>query len=131
MSNLVCIDSQIFIWGIKSQSIPSQAEKIPIARNFINFLREHDYRILMPAPMLAELLSPVPSADQPKIMALIDKRFQIAPFDNIAAYKCAELINLTLTLPELKEYRDAHAVPKNKIKFDCMIAAIAITRRAH
>lgn len=130
MNKLVCIDSQIFIWGIKTQSSPTQQEMIPKAKSFIEWLDENDYKLLLPVPMLAELLSPVPALDQPKIMALIDKRFQIASFDSLAAYKCAELIHLSLTTQELIEYRKQHSVPKNKIKFDCMIAAIAITRKA-
>lgn len=97
MNKLVCIDSQIFIWGIKSQSHATQTHLIPKAKNFIAWLTENDYRLLLPSPMLAELLSPVPVREQPKIMGLIDKRFQIAPFDSIAASKCAELINLSLT----------------------------------
>lgn len=131
MSKLVCIDSQIFIWGVKTQSNPTQEHMIPKAKAFIEWLDENDYRLLLPVPMLAELLSPVPAKEQPKIMALIDKRFQIAPFDSLAAYKCAELIHLSLTTQEIIEYREQHSVPKNKIKFDCMIAAIAITRKAH
>jgi predicted nucleic acid-binding protein len=131
MSNLVCIDSHIFIWGVKSQSHPSQINKIPLAQNLIKFLTENNYKILLPVPIIAEILSPVPPNEHPNILRLIDKNYQVAPFDILAAYKCAELINISLTAQELKDYKEAHSVPRSKIKFDCMIAAIAITRKAH
>lgn len=48
----------------------------------------------------------------------------------MAASKCAELLYLSLNEPELVEYRKVHSVPKTKIKYDCMIVAIAIVRGA-
>jgi hypothetical protein len=130
MSKLVCIDSQIFIWGIKQQAIASQKHLIPIATNFIEWLTENDHKILLPNPLITEILSPVPANEHKKILDLIDKRFIVAPFDNLASMKCAELTNIALTAPELIQYREANSVPKSKIKFDCMIVAIAITKRA-
>lgn len=130
MAKIVCIDSQIFIWGIKRQAIESQRHLIPIATNFIDYLSENNNKILLPTPLITEILSPVPPTEHKSILDLLDKRFMIAPFDNIASLKCAELMNNILTNNELKEYREANSVPKNKIKFDCMIVAIAITKRA-
>jgi hypothetical protein len=130
MNKLVCVDSQIFIWGIKKQSLPTQADMIPKAIKLIDWLIDNEYKLLLPVPLLTEVLSPVPVNEQHLVLSLIDKKFQIAPFDNIAAYKCSELIYNSLKQQELVEYREQHLVTKNKIKFDCMIAAIAITRKA-
>lgn len=130
MGRLVCIDSQIIIWGIKKQSHPSQSHLIPQALNFFEMLAENNDKILLPTPIISEILAPVPANEHSNILNLLDKRFQIAPFDNMAALKCAELINLALTDLEKIEYAKEHAVPKNKMKYDVMIAAIAITRRA-
>jgi predicted nucleic acid-binding protein len=55
-------------------------------------------------------------------------KFIIVPFDEMAAIKCGELIYLSLNDEELIKYRTEQRVYKNKIKFDCMLAAIAITR---
>lgn len=130
MNNLVCIDSQIFIWGIKKQSNPVQQDKIIYATRFINKLSESNTKLLLPVPMVTELLSPVPVSEHAGIIRLMDKRFVIAPFDNLAATKCAELLYIVSKDKELKEYREEGKIPKAKIKYDCMIAAIAITRRA-
>jgi predicted nucleic acid-binding protein len=128
---LVCIDSQIFIWGIKKQSNPTQSHLIPYAKSFFEFLSRNNDKILLPAPILSEILAPVPVSEHSKILVLLDKRFQVAPFDNLAALKCAELINIALTSQERIESAEEHKVPKNKMKYDCMIVAIAITRKAN
>lgn len=128
MGKLVMIDSQIFIWGIKEQSIPDQSDKILQAKTFIDWLSENGDRMLIPTPLIAEILSPVPANQQHKILSLIDRRFHVAPFDALAAMKCAELLHLSLNDDEIKQYRAEHRVAKNKLKFDCMLVAIAITR---
>lgn len=130
MSALVCIDSQIFIWGIKRQSKPDQKNMIELAVRFIDKLSREDAKLLLPVPMMTELLSPVPVSDHASIISLMDKRFLIAPFDNLAAIKCAELLHTVANEKDIQEYKENHSIPKAKIKYDCMIAAIAITRRA-
>lgn len=129
MGKLVMIDSQIFIWGIKEQSVPEQEDKILSAKTFIDWLSKNEDKILLPTPLIAEVLSPVPVSKHGQILKLIDKRFQVAPFDSLAAMKCAELIHLSLNDEEVKKYRSEHRVSKNKLKFDCMLVAIAITRK--
>jgi predicted nucleic acid-binding protein len=124
------IDSQIFVWGIKGQASESQEHRIEEARNFIDWLSSNDFKILLPTPLMAELLSAVPKSEQGPIKSLFDKSFIIAPFDAIAAEKCGELINLCLKDEKNIEYKKVHSVPRNEIKFDCMLIAIAITRMA-
>jgi predicted nucleic acid-binding protein len=128
MSKVVMIDSNIFIWGIKGQSRESQKELIEPAKRFINHITELKYRILMPAPQLGELLSFVPVDQQHEILSLIDKRFWVVPFDQLSALKFSELVYKSLKEPDLILYRQEHKVPKNKLKFDCMLIATAITR---
>ena len=129
MSKLVMIDSQLFIWGIKGQSSSSQEHKIAPTKRFIDWLDEDHCKILLPVPQMVELLSCVPSSEQQAIRDLFDRRFRPAAFDVLAAEKCAELIYKSLNSKELIDYRDEHKVTKNKLKFDCMLVAIAITNR--
>lgn len=110
MSKLVCIDSQIFIWGVKKIAIESQKHLIPIASNFIDYLTENNLKILLPNPLITEILSPVPPNEHKAILDLLDKRFIIAPFDMLATVKCAELMNIVLTEPELIKYREENKV---------------------
>jgi predicted nucleic acid-binding protein len=130
MSKLVLVDSQIIIWGIKGQASVQQQDKIHAAKMFVSWLSDNDYKLILPVPQLVELLSYVLPEQQSEIRKLFDRRFMIAPFDELAAAKCAELIYLSLNTSDLVAYRRQQAVPKNKIKFDCMLASIAITRGA-
>lgn len=128
MGKLVLIDSQIFIWGIKGYASEGQEANVENAKMFITWLSENDYNLLLPVPQMAELLSYAPPEQQGTIRALFDKRFMIVPFDEMAAVKCGELIYLSLNDEDLIKYRLEQRVYKNKIKFDCMLVAIAITR---
>ncbi len=130
MGKIVLIDSQIFIWGIKGQASIGQEGNIAHARTLINWLSDNQYKLLLPVPQMVELLSYAPPEDQSTICELFDKRFLIVPFDELAAIKCGELIYKSLNEEELVSYRKEHRVFKNKIKFDCMLVAIAITRGA-
>ncbi|HEY5325496.1 MAG TPA: hypothetical protein VIJ27_00720, partial [Mucilaginibacter sp.] len=79
----------------------------------------------------AELLSAVPKNKQTDVSQFFDKNFIVAPFDSLAAEKCGELINLCLTDQKQQDFLVEQRVPRNEIKFDCMLVAIAITKRAH
>lgn len=129
MNEIVCIDSNIFIWGVKGESSPTQKNKIAEAKEFLKWLDLQKLRILLPAPMLAEILSPVPPSEHEKITKLIGSNFLIAPFDYPAAVKCAELLHKSFTETDKLKYREENSVPKQKMKYDCMIAAICITRK--
>ena len=129
MSKLVMIDSQLFIWGIEGVAKEGQEGRIGPTKRFIEWLAETKCKLLLPVPMMVELLSHVPPAEQVEIKALFDKRFRVVPFDTIAAEKCAELIYNSLTNAALVAYRAEHKVTKATLKFDCMLVAIAITNR--
>ena len=129
MKKIIGIDSNVFIWGIREKSSIGQESKIEEAKNFFKLAASKEWLFLLPTPMLAEILSPVPKEERQSILSLIDKRFIIAPFDVPAANKCAELLYKSYTDKEIVEYRVNNAVPKQKMKYDCMIAAICIVRK--
>ncbi|MFD3000112.1 hypothetical protein ACFS7Z_07055 [Pontibacter toksunensis] len=129
MSRLVMIDSQLFIWGIKGQASLGQEDKIQTSKRFIDWLSIHDCKILLPAPLMAELLSGVPPDEQRAVKDFFDKRFRVAPFDTLAAEVCAELLYDSYNDEDLKAFRKEHKVLKSSIKYDCMLVAIAITNR--
>ena len=131
MDRIISVDSNIFIWGVRGVSSATQANKITTARNFFKWVDSNNWKILMPAPMLAEILSPVPPQDHQTILTLIDGRFMVAPFDAAAAHKCGELLHKSFKQPELIQYRADNAIPRQKMKYDCMIASVCISRRVH
>ncbi len=129
MNTIISIDSHTFIWGIRGVATPGQGDKIQRAKDFFNWVDQKGLQILLPAPVLAEVLTPVPAADQAKVLALIDKRFMVAPFDYAASVKCAELLYKSFNDADKIQYRADNAVPRQKMKYDCMVAAICITRK--
>lgn len=38
----VCLDAQIYIWGIKKESIPEQKQMIDLAERFIDYLEKKE-----------------------------------------------------------------------------------------
>lgn len=130
MKKLIGIDSHVFVWGIRGVSSAGQELKIPQAKSLLSLIDPKEKAIVLAAPMLAEILSVVPPSEHHTILSLIDSRFHVYPFDAPAAYKCAELLHKSYTDAQLIEYRQTHNVPKQKLKYDCMIAAICITRKA-
>lgn len=128
MSKLAVIDSNIFIWGIKGYATEGQEGLKAKSAGLIRWLSDNDYKLLLPIPQLVELMSYVPVDEQSNILDFIDKRFILAPFDNLAASKCSELIHSILTIEELIEYRKAQKITKAKLKYDSMIVSTAIVR---
>lgn len=129
MRKIIGIDSMIFVWGVRGAPTPGQEDKVKPAQDFIKWVESKEWGILLPTPMIAEILSPVPPEHHQNVMSLIDKRFLVAPFDLPASHKCAELLYKSYNEPELIKYRLDNAIPKQKMKYDCMIAAICIVRK--
>lgn len=124
----VCIDSHIFIWGIKKVAEASQQDMIARAQAFFEHLDEEGHQIIIPAPVLMEVLSPEPLDVQEKMMTVITRSFIVAPFDAFAAQKAAELMQRRS--PEIKEYRQLNQVRRDKMKFDFAIVATALANEA-
>lgn len=59
---LVCLDTNIVIWGILEQSHSSQQEMIGRAKLFIENLTKSKARMMLPSPVVTELLLNVPIA---------------------------------------------------------------------
>lgn len=128
MNKIVCIDSNICIWGIKSEG---DATKVANAGKFLSELEEKKIKMLLPMPVIIELLSHLRDDIQKnEILSLLDNRnIMVKPLDKIAALKCGELLFKTFTDEEIIKFRKYHKVEKAKIKYDCMIAAIAIVNK--
>lgn len=125
---LVILDSQIFIWGIKLEDNHNQRLDVQRARTLIRSLEDHRRKIVVPTPQLAELLSGCNPEKRQELLALITKRYQVIPFDILAATKFGELLHATLKDTEIRDYFRNKDIYKARMKFDCMIVSSAITR---
>lgn len=131
MSRIVCVDSTILVWGVKRMASPGQQPMIQMGVRFIEWLENEGDRILIPTPVLTELLSHrVTESERLSVMSILQsKNFLVKPFDVACALKCSELLQKTFTEPELVQYTQQHQIPKQKIKFDAQIVATAIVNQ--
>lgn len=96
---------------------------------FLEILDSNKVTIILPSPIIAEVLSPVSNAaDRDYFMAIIRKRFRIAPLDDLAAQIAGEIWGNT---PQWREYyKEGEDNLKSRFKYDLLILAIAIRQKA-
>ena len=126
----MAIDTQVFIWGIKKEANAEQGHMVPKTQAFLNYLWKNHYHILVPSPVIGEVLTPVPLTEHSKLLAQIDRLLQIVPFDTAAAGKFAEMMSKYLEDKELRGHRHEYKILREVVKVDYMIAAIAVSRHA-
>jgi predicted nucleic acid-binding protein len=124
VAELVAIDSNIFIWGVRKDSSHEQLAMIQKTENFFDWLDAKKTRIILPAPIITEVLSPVTDKDDRKaFMDIIYQKFRIAPLDDISAEIAAEIWGKN---KDFKQFYDVDGFGlKNRFKYDLMILAIA------
>ncbi len=127
--SIVCLDSQILVWGIKEQSSEGQEDMIPRAKAFLKWLDDNNKKVVIAAPIITEILMPVPKENYEKLLQVLHNKFRVVPFDEIAAIKCAEIWQSKADDKTLKEYRKTYQIGKHHMKYDFQIVSIAITRQ--
>jgi len=123
------VDSMICVWGIKKEAIEEQKHMIPRTEAFLDFLDESGKKILLPAPVIAEILTPVDDEERKsEIIELINRRFVVGSLDAMASIKAAEIANKKNDWKEV--YTEGETFHRNRFKFDTLIVATAITKGA-
>lgn len=129
----VCLDNNILIWGIRGVSTPGQAGMISRTQALFQDLDESDADIIVPAVVVSEFLAGVPKPQHPGLLEVLNRRFQLPPFDVRTAAVAAGLWrDAAERNPHLREVvREAFpGTEKAKIKADIMILATALVRNA-
>jgi len=128
--SVVCLDTHIVIWGIKKQASAGQESLILQAENFLKWLDLNKKKIIIPVPVISELLVPIPDSEHEKFLEIIHSKFRVIPFDEVAAVKQAQIFNLKNDDTAIREYRTAHNITRERLKIDYQIASIALVRGA-
>lgn len=117
----------VFVWGVKEQAKATQENMIEKTKSFLKWLDDEKKQIILPAPIITEILAPVTNtADRDAFMDIIYRRFRVAPLDDIAAQKAGEIWSTT---PNYKEYyTEGEDGIRNRFKYDILILGIAITQ---
>jgi predicted nucleic acid-binding protein len=129
----VCLDNHILIWGVRGYATPGQEDRVERARDLIAELDEADAQVIIPAVVVAEFLAGVAKPQHTPLLEVLNRRFQIPPFDVRTAAVAAELWrDAADRSPSLKALvqETFPGIEKAKIKADLMILATALVRKA-
>ncbi len=129
----VCLDNHILIWGIRGISTGGQEGMINRSQALFEDLDGSDADVMVPAVVVSEFLAGVPRPQHPGLLEVLNRRFQLPPFDVRTAAVAAGLWREAAERnPHLREViREAFpGTEKAKIKADMMILATALVRKA-
>lgn len=129
----VCLDNHILIWGVRGVSTPGQEGMIARAKALFADLDESDADVIVPAVVVSEFLAGVPKAQHVELLDVLNRLFQLPPFDVRTAALAAQLWrDAAERKPHLRELvRETFpGTEKAKIKADMMILATALVRKA-
>jgi len=122
---IVCLDSHVIIWGIKEQSEPGQEAMVRRAKAFLEQAAAQDIICAVPSVVVAELLMRIPGEMHALVCNLLEKGFEVPPFDLPAARKFAEIWRSKQEAGELERLLSDPTASRETLKVDCMIVAIA------
>ncbi len=126
---IYCIDSQIFIWGIKKQCTEGQENMIERALHFFKKADEDGHHILIPTVVIAEILAPEPKETYPEYMKVITENFMIGEFNTLCAVRYANLLHNKFN--DLKQFAHDNGIRREKMKTDFMVVATALAYNAN
>lgn len=127
ISKIVCLDNNITAFALRDDAHPDDAYKVVRVRALLRYLDEQEKIILLPTPVITECLWPVEVHAREQVLNVINK-FMIGAFDLAASVKCAEMMHAMT--PAEKDFKKERGITKAQMKFDYMIAAIAIVNEA-
>lgn len=126
---IICIDSNIIIWGIKKQASTGQEINIAKAEYFFEWADENGHEIIIPSVVLGEILVPEPAEIRQRYVEILSSAFLIVNFDTRAALKYAQILHNRL--PEIKSIAEANSIAKQRMKIDHTIIATAVVNNAN
>jgi predicted nucleic acid-binding protein len=121
---LVCLDTNVLIWGLKGEATIGQEIMIEKAQRFLEFLDTEKYKVLVPSVVVGELLQTVPLSIHQEMLQLFERNFIIGNFDLLAASNFAKIYQSKKGIPS-PDGKNRHG-----IKIDHQIIAIAISKDA-
>ncbi|RYZ77309.1 MAG: PIN domain-containing protein [Proteobacteria bacterium] len=131
MANLVAFDTNICVWGILQ--LPGVRDNlVSRTRALIKSITDNGGKILISAPVLGELLVGVPIGEQAAKHDAISQKVRIYPFDSLCAETYAEMMyryHNGKSPTSIKQFAKEGRIPRQKVKVDYMIAAIAVANK--
>ncbi|MES2660208.1 MAG: hypothetical protein V4689_16410 [Verrucomicrobiota bacterium] len=120
-----------FIWGILKRPTLGQEDRIFPAEKFFKFLDDTDASILVPSPLLTELLMQSSPAEHQTIFDLLGERFFVGDYDTNAAKLAADIWNTKKRDAAIQDLiKTGGTSYRTKLKVDLQILAIAMSNHA-
>lgn len=128
-SDIICVDTNILIWGVKREATPGQEIMIERANYFLDKSQEEGLKFILPSLVLGEIMARTPPEKAMDFYRVMHKRFIIVPYDALAAIEFGKMCH---------RWKDKNPnsdvigpdCSRKKIKVDQMIIATAIARKA-
>ncbi len=130
--DVVCIDTQILSWAIVKKPPNSNPNLVHIATDFMQWVQDQNFTVIVPTIIVSELLIPVPIEDHPRLLQLLSANYRIVPFDLPSARKMAEMRQAFIIQNRLRVLLDPNRPDATKaaLKADVMIIATALAHGA-
>lgn len=125
---IICLDTQILIWGIQAFSSPTQTDMITKAKDLLALLKTKKIPTIIPSTVVFELLMNVDSPTYSNSIQVINRDFRVVSFNVLAATKAATLYNnrsIDTSQPPINPAEGR----RHKIKADFQIVATAISHK--
>ncbi len=135
--SLVCIDTNLLIWGIQQQAHPTQEDMIPKTIALLEFFAQKNadsksmnFKLAVPAIVLGEfLLGCENEQDRKRLLRKIQEKFRVLEYNVIAAKFHSEIHNFFKGSAEIKRLRE-NGTTRVALKADLMIYATAKANQA-
>jgi predicted nucleic acid-binding protein len=117
MAQIVCLDTNIVIWGILGQGKAEDELKREKAVYLLEMLQQQNDRVLLPTIVLAEVVAKVSPPDRAEVVSKLSSACEIVPFDAGSAME----FSTVRTVGMKKKSRE---FPRKEISLDSLIVAI-------
>ena len=122
---IICVDTQLVIWGFRKNASPGQENKIILAEKLIEHISTPKNTLALTSITLAEASAIVPQQDIPSFIQRVQQYFMVIPFDALGAYHYQQLYKAHCSkIPQWKNEK----YTRINIVTDMKILASALSR---
>lgn len=119
-----------FVWGLMKRPSLGQKDRIEPAESFLENLNQKNATIVLPTPMMQELLMTAEASERAALYVELGEKFFIAEFDAQCAKLAAEIWNTKKRAGVIDALKKSGDSMRTKIKVDIQILATAIQNHA-
>lgn len=130
---IVCIDTQILSFGLVKTPPKGNEHLVDAAVNFLNWVDEQGFTVILPTIVIGELLIPIPNELHVEILRQLTKDWRIVEFDLASAQQFAIMRRQHIIKNKLHHMTDPNkpGATRAALKADVMIIATAIASNAN